>query len=126
MTSNAGLFALDRDDGMLLAFPSFDVVVVRCKGVDVRDGFWLFFADDGSPLEARFARPDMPADPAPLSHAFTLHRAMSGRWLQERIGQVKAIEGCGLSSPADLVETLKINRGKRVLQGGLRGQGGTG
>ena len=123
MSGSAGLFALDKDDGRLLAFPSFEDIGVQCKGVDVRDGFWLFFADDGSPLEARFLRPEVPADPASASHVYNLHRAMSGRWLQERLDQVKRVEGCGLGSPADLVEILKVNRGKRVLQGGLRGQG---
>ena len=121
MSGNPGLFALDKEDGRLLAFPSFEDIAVHCKGVDVRDGFWLFFADDGSPLEARFQRREEPADGA--SHAYTLHRAMSGRWLQERMDQVKRVQGCGVESPADLVEILKVNRGKRVLQGGLRGQG---
>lgn len=114
MTGDARVFALDKDDGKVLALPSLDDIALHCKGVDVRDGFWLFFADDGSPLEARFESTDIPANPAPLSHAFTLQRAMSGRWLQERIGQVKTVEGCGIDSTADLVETLKINRGKRI------------
>ncbi len=116
MTGTAGLFALDRDDGRLLALPSFEDLAVHCKGVDVRDGFWLFFADDGSPLEARFGHSALPADPGSLSHDFSLHRAMSGRWLQERMEQVKAVQGCGLTSFAELVEILKVNRGKRVMQ----------
>jgi hypothetical protein len=40
---------------------------------------------------------------------------MSGRWLQERLDQVTRVEGCGLTTLEELVETLKINRGKRVL-----------
>jgi hypothetical protein len=108
------LLALDKDEGRVIALAAAADADAHCKAVDVRDGFWLFFDDDGSPLEARFEHPDLPALAAPVSHAYTLQRAMSGRWLQERIGQVRTVQGCGLSSVDDLVETLKVNRGKRV------------
>ncbi|MEO7742557.1 MAG: hypothetical protein ABIR98_06460 [Usitatibacter sp.] len=108
------LFALDRDDGLVAAFASEADAAAHCKGVDVRDGFWLFYADDGSPLEARFLHPDRPGDPEPASHDFSLQRAMSGRWLQEQVPQMRSVRGCGLSSVAELVEMLKINRGKRI------------
>src|SRR5688572_22886067 len=108
------LFAFDRDDGSVLVFPFATDAAAHCKGVDVRDGFWLFYADDGSPLEARFVHPDRPGGPVPASHDFVLQRAMSGRWLQERTGEVRSVQGCGLSSAAELVEMLKINRGKRI------------
>jgi hypothetical protein len=102
------VFALDKDDGVLHALPSSAEAATHCKGVDVQDGFWLFFAEDGSPLEARFEPED--SDPG----AYTLQRAMSGLWLQERLDQVASVRGCGLTTIAELVETLKINRGKRV------------
>jgi len=108
------VFALDKDDGGLRAFASPVEAAAHCKGVDVRDGFWLFFADDGSPLEALFEEPELPGGPAPATHAFALERAMSGRWLQERVDQVRSVSGCGISSVEDLVETLKVNRGKRI------------
>ena len=47
------VFALDKDDGGLFAFPSAAEAAAHCKGIDVEDGFWRFFAEDGSPLEAR-------------------------------------------------------------------------
>ena len=109
------VLAFDKDDGSVLAFASAADIAAHCKGVDVRDGFWLFFDEDGSPLEARFELPDV-GDPAPEAHLFALHRALSGRWLQERIEHVRLVQGCGLSSVATLVEALKVNRGKRVLQ----------
>jgi hypothetical protein len=80
--------------------------------VDVLDGFWRFFAEDGSPLEARWSEPVGPGG-TPGS-AYTLERAMSGLWLQERLEKVVAVTGCGLTTVAELVELLKINRGKRV------------
>ena len=109
------LFALDRDDGRLLALPSALDAGGHCKAIDVQDGFWLFFDDDGSPLEARFLRPP-PPDSAEVPGEFFLQRAMSGRWLQERLDQVTAVTGCGLETLAELTETLKINRGKRVAR----------
>ncbi len=115
------IFALDSDDGSLLALASHAEAAAHCKGIDVRDGYWLFFDDDGSPLEARFERPDLPDDSNPSVGAYTLQRAMSGMWLQERLGQVKRVRGCGLKSVDELVETLRINRGKRAAQ--LSGQG---
>ena len=108
------LLALDKDDGRVLAFAAAEDADAHCKAVDVRDGFWLFFDEDGSPLEARFAHPDVPGRPPAESHEFTLQRAMSGRWLQERIGEVRTVQGCGLSSIDELVEALKVNRSKRI------------
>lgn len=115
------VFALDTDDGGLRAFPSAAEAAAHCKAVDVEDGFWLFFAEDGSPLETRFERVKQPADPKAVSLSYVLQRAMSGRWLQERLAQVITVEGCGLTTIAELVETLKINRGKRAARGSTRG-----
>jgi hypothetical protein len=109
------VFALDRDNGALVAFPSPLETDALCKRIDVRDGFWLFFADDGSPLEARFEhanQSDEALDPGP----YALERPMSGLWLQERLEQVATVRGCGLTTVAAVVETLKVNRGKRARQ----------
>lgn len=106
------LFALDKDDGTLMAFESAVEAVAHCKAVDVQDGYWRFFADDGSPLDARFEQPAQ-APEVIVPRSFTLERAMSGLWLQERLAQVARVSGCGLGTVEDLVEVLKINRGKR-------------
>lgn len=103
------VFALDMDDGTLLAFVSAAEAAAHCKAVDVEDGYWRFYSDDGSPLEARFE----PGDAA-LPRAYTLERAMSGLWLQERLPKVVTVSGCGLATVEELVEMLKINRGRRA------------
>jgi hypothetical protein len=102
------VFALDKDNGGLLALSSPLETDAHCKRIDVMDGFWLFFDEDGSPLEARFEEVDPPG-------AYTLERPMSGLWLQERLAQVVTVKGCGITTLAELVETLKINRSKRVI-----------
>ena len=114
------LFALDNENGELLAFPSVPEAAAHCKGIDVEDGFWRFFAEDGSPLEARFERPNEPGSASPVSPAYALQRAMSGLWLQERLTHVASVRGCGLTTIGELVETLKSNRGKRVAQDSAR------
>ena len=107
------VFALDRDNGELMAFSSPLDTDAQCKRVDVMDGFWLFFAEDGSPLEARFEHLN-PSDDSLDPGAYSLERPMSGLWLQERLAQVVTVKGCGMTTVAQLVETLKINRSKRV------------
>jgi hypothetical protein len=105
------LFAFDKDNGALLALPSPLEALMHCKAVDVKDGYWLFFDDDGSPLEPRFdPAEDDELGPGP----YTLERAMGGLWLQERIKRVTSVRGCGIGTLADLDETLRINRGKRA------------
>ncbi len=115
------VFALDTDDGGLLAFSTTAEAAAHCKGIDVKDGFWLFFDEDGSPLEARFERLNQTEDSALSPGVYVLQRAMSGLWLQERLAQVMKVEGCSLSTVAELVETLKVNRGKRAALGRGRG-----
>ena len=103
------VFALATDNGRLLAFPSPDDAEAYCEAVDVENRVWLFFSDDGSPLEARFRRP--------ANGTYVLQRAVSGRWLQERLDKVRSVEGCGLTALPEVVELLKINRGKRAAKG---------
>ena len=108
------VFALSTKDGGLRAYPGPPEAAAHCRAADVRNRAWLFFADDGSPLEARFV------PPLAASNTYELHRAMSGRWLQERLAEVKKVEGGGLTTVAELVETLKMNRGKRIAAQGKR------
>jgi len=109
------VFALDKDNGELLALASPLDAPAHCKPIDVKDGYWLFFAEDGSPLEAWFEDPTV-ADASPEAlGAFALARAMSGKWLQERLDQVTSVRGCGLATVDDVAETLKVNRSKRVM-----------
>ena len=114
------MFALATRDGVLTAFPGAEEAQAHCEGLHVEDRLWRFFAEDGSPLEARFERPNR-RGAFTVSGKYTLQRALSGLWLQEQMAQVKAVKGCGPTTVAELVETLKMNRGKRAASGGLRG-----
>ena len=107
------VFALATDDGGLIGFRDAREAEAYCEGLDVGDGVWLFFAEDGSPLEARFTRPNR-RGAFTVSGKYTLQRALSGRWLQERLAEVKTVEGCGPETLDELVEVLKINRSKKI------------
>lgn len=111
------LFAFDKDTGEVLVLASPVEAPHRCKPIDVKDGFWLFFADDGSPLEPRFDPTD---DPDDLPGPYSLERAMSGRWLQERLERVASMTGGGVADVEGLAELLKINQGKRIPSGPAR------
>jgi hypothetical protein len=100
------VYALDKESRTLLAFPSPEDAAAHCKPVDVFDGYWLFFAEDGKPLDARF-EPSNPADPGAVIGPYTLQQALSGRWLQERLADIRQVQGCGLASIEQLVETWK-------------------
>ena len=108
------LFAYDKDTGEVLVLASPLEAPEHCKPIDVKDGFWLFFADDGSPLEPRF---DPTEDPDEPPGPYSLERAMSGRWLQERLENVAAVLGGDIADVEGLEELLKINRGKRIPLG---------
>jgi len=116
----AAIFAFDKDDGTLLALSSAAEAASHCKAVDVQDGYWLFYSDDGSPLMPRFEPPAADGDSELGPGPWSLERAMSGLWLQERLSRVTKVSGCGLESVADLEETLKVNRSKRLVPGRTR------
>jgi hypothetical protein len=109
------VFALDKENGELLVLPSPVDAPAHCKPIDVKDGFWLFFAEDGSPLEPCFEDPAHADESPDAPGAFALERAMSGLWLQERLEQVTAVKGCGFTTVEAVAETLKLNRMKRVM-----------
>ena len=107
-------FALAIRDGRVVAFATPEEAARHCKGIDVEDGLWLFFAEDGSPLVAKFERPNLRVGGSLVSGTYSLQRPPSGKWLQERLELVRAVEGCDVDTVDDLVELLKINRGKRA------------
>jgi hypothetical protein len=109
------VFAFDKENGELLVLASPIDAPALCKPIDVKDGFWLFFAEDGSPLEPWFEDPAHADESPDAQGQFALERGMSGRWLQERLEQVTTVKGCGLTTVEAVAETLKANRLKRLM-----------
>ena len=92
------VFAIATDDWGLMAFPSFSEAVAYCERIDVEAGGWLFFAGDGTPLEARFSKP--------TSGPYFLRPTSVGKSLKEHLASVRSVEGQGLSSVADVTRVL--------------------
>ena len=99
------MFALARDDGGLVAFPSPGQAVSYCEGIDVEDGVWSFFAEDGSPLAAVFDQPNERGQFSVVSGQYSLQPA-SGPSLQERLGEIRAVGG-SISSVGELCAILE-------------------
>jgi hypothetical protein len=100
------IFALATDDRGLTAFPGKLEAIAYCEGVDVRDGGWLFFASDGSPLVPRFAKPQANGFFAVPDDRYVLEGAAEGLYLRDVVGTVTYVEGCGLQSIGDVLRHI--------------------
>lgn len=92
------IFALATDDWGLMAFPSISEAVAYCERIDVEGGGWLFFAEDGAPLEVHFSKPS--------TGSYFLRPASVGKPLKDHLSSVRSVEGEGLSSVADVTRVL--------------------
>jgi len=101
------VLALATDDRGLMIFPGSAEAIAYCERVDVEAGAWSFFAEDGSPLKPNLeGRPPLYAltpDPNSSAHLATL------------LDNVSYVEGCGITSVAQLEDILK-----RTSRDGLR------
>ena len=56
---NSGVvFVLSMDDRGLCIFPSANAAIAECEGIDVEDGNYTFWDENGCPLKAVFSRPN--------------------------------------------------------------------
>ena len=113
------VFALGTDDGELMVFPTAAEAVSYCEGIDVEDGGWLFFAGDGSPLEAQFERPNERGTFTVRSGTYALRPAIgsSHQPLQARFPEVRSVEGGGVSTVAEVERLLASGGGDRAGPG---------
>ena len=96
------IFALATDDLGLTAFPSEKEAVAYCEGIDVEEGGWQFFASDGRRLNARFTTPSVRGRFSVASGSYVLEPGSDDAGLQAVLDTVTYVEGCGLSSVADV------------------------
>lgn len=52
------IFAVETEERSLMVFPSEAAAVAYCEGLDAEAAVWLFWASDGSALEAEFTTPN--------------------------------------------------------------------
>ena len=52
------IFAVETEERTLMVFPSEAEAVAHCEGLDVEAAVWLFWNDQGEPLEPLFSVPN--------------------------------------------------------------------
>ncbi len=52
------IFAVETEERSLYAFDSEAQAIAACEGLDVEAAVWLFWGNDGSPLEPVFTEPN--------------------------------------------------------------------
>jgi len=103
------VLALDTEDRGLMVFPTDAEAIAYCEGVDVEAGTWRFFAQDGSPLEAHFTKPNQRGSFIVQSGTYTLMPSKPGLGspLSAHLGEVTYVEGCGFSTVTDIEHHLR-------------------
>lgn len=96
------IFAFATDDRGLIAFTSEREAVAYCEGLDVEEGRWQFYASDGRRLVARFTHANVRGRVGAASGAYVLEPGDESAALRTLLDDVAYVEGCGLSSVADV------------------------
>jgi len=96
------IFALSTDDRTLSVFATAAEAIGYCEGIDVEDGVWLFFANDGTPLKPTFTSPNRRGVILVGSGTYILEPASVGVHLCDALKGVAAVEGSGMSSVDDV------------------------
>lgn len=52
------IFAVETETRELYVFESDEVAIAACEGLDVEAAVWLFWGEDGNPLEPEFLVPN--------------------------------------------------------------------
>jgi hypothetical protein len=103
------IYVFANDDRGLTAYPSVAQAVAACEGVDVESGNYRFFAQDGSPLRARFSSPALRASALVVSRPYTLEadNPAAAPHLRQVLAQVAYIEGGGLTQVEEVAALLE-------------------
>lgn len=105
-----------------MIFPNETDAVRYCEGWDVSEGGWLFFAADGSPMEAIFSEPAS-KNGWVISHGFYLLRISEDSektQLLALLSQVAAVEGEAPLYTVTAIEGLLTSRLIGMADCGLR------
>lgn len=107
---DAMVFGLSTDDHTLQVFQDADAAVSYAEGVDVEDGGWLFFADDGSQLEAVFTEPNKRGWFWVQSGRYILRPSTAKGNLLNHLDQVARVAGPPVLASVEAVRTHLTRR----------------
>ena len=104
------VFGLSTDDRTLHVFQDAQTAVSFAEGVDVEDGGWLFFSDDGTRLDAVFTKPNRRGWFWVVSGRYELRPAPGKSHLLDHLNQVVGVEGPEGLASVEAVRTHLTNR----------------
>ena len=89
------IFGFTTDERTLHVFADEAKACSYAEGIDVEDGVWLFFGEDGRPLEPSFTKPNQRSRYSVASGAFCLTPSASSEKhrLLDLLPSVSAVEG---------------------------------
>jgi hypothetical protein len=89
------VFAFATDDRTLHVFRDEAAATAYAEGIDVEDGVWLFFSENGAPLQPSFTVPNKRGRFTVLSGAYSLQpgQVPGAQHLLELLPNVAAVEG---------------------------------
>lgn len=105
-----------------MVFPNEIDAVSYCEGWDVSAGGWLFFAADGSPMEATFSEPAS-KNGWVISHgiySLRINAESEKTQLLALLPQVPAVEGDATLNTVAAIEGLLTSRLTGMADSGLR------
>ena len=105
-----------------MVFPNERDAISYCEGWDVSEGGWLFFAADGSPMEAVFSEPASRSGWV-ISHGHYSLRPIAASektQLLALLPQVATVEGEAPINTVAAIEGLLTSRSTGTAAGGLR------
>ena len=105
------VFAYAIDDGSLTAFSTEGEAIAYAEGIDVEDGAWRFFADDGAELTPCFKAANERSAWFVRSGNYNLVRGERSNFnLRDLMPEVRSYEGIVRS----LAEVLRVLNGNRI------------
>lgn len=90
------IFAAETEERSLHVFPDADTAASYCEGLAVEATIWLFWDDDGAPLEPCFTIPNkrgLFTTQNGLYHLVPAPRTAQSTFLQEALEQIRQVVG---------------------------------
>ena len=97
------IFVLATDDWGLEVFPTKEEAIAACEGIDVEEGNYLFWDNDGSSLEARFSTPNKHGSFTVVSGVYDLLPEDNGDPLVSVLSKAKYLEANSWFSSVEAV-----------------------
>jgi len=87
------IFAAETEERSLHVFPDAFTAAAYCEGLDVESTVWVFWDDDGSPLEPQFTIPNKRGLFTTDNGIYHLVPATGAQWpaLMESLSQIRQV-----------------------------------